>query len=740
MTRFEQLYGIALTKRRRTEIMIALMALEVVFAFSYLGFIILPPISITTMHLLALFAAMVLGTKESVAVAMIFALTSMWQATVSGVQYSDVIFSPSRSGMPMASLLLNAARPLAGFVSGVLFDACFAQKRKHVYGCIALTVVASTWVYGTLTYLFMALLFPKTGVTVAMALTAWMEPGNLAVYLLTAALMPLIHWGLSRPRMKRYLAVVGGENSPVRPRGLHAYYGMMFAAAALCAAVMLHVLDRLKVVLSQPGYTVTFAAGAKETQILIQFFCAFSGILLMLYITVRWIGEFHAAKSISLQKQTDALDKLKAEQALNQKLQAQNAVLEQQQRQLREAAEHAEAAKRESQRLADEARAANAAKTNFLSRMTHDIRTPLNGILGLLKIDEMHPDDLNLLHSNQQKMMISAQHLLSLINDMLQMSKLEDGEYVLSHEWMDMNELSQDVLTIVSQRAAEAGVTMEYERKPEQMAYPYLYASPLHLRQLFLNIYGNCIKYNHVGGRVRMDLTCVGAENGRVTYRWTISDTGVGMSEEFLAHIFEPFAQENSDARSVYQGTGLGMAIVKSLVDRMGGEICVTSEKGKGSTFVVTLPFDIAEQKPRRETNASASIKGLKLLLAEDNTLNAEIAERLLTDEGASVAVVPDGRQALEAFQNHPAGSFDAILLDVMMPVMDGLSAARAIRARPRPDAKTIPIIAMTANAFEEDARKCLEAGMDAHLAKPLQMDVVVATIAKHCQHETSGR
>ena len=741
MTRFEQLYGIPLTRRRKTEITIALMALEVVFAFSYLGFIVIPPISITTMHLLALFAAMVLGTKESVAVAMVFALTSMWQAAVSGVQYSDVIFSPFDSGAPLRSMLLNAARPLAGWVSGALFNACFSKKRKHMYACIALTAVASTGVYGTLTYLFMALLFPETGVTVGMALTAWTAPSNLAVYLLTAALMPLIHWGLSRKRMKRYLAVVGGENSPVRPRGLHAYYGMVFAVAALCVTVMLHVLDRLKIVLGQPGYTATFAAGAKETQILIQFFCAFSGILLILYITVRWIGEFHAAKSVSLQKQTDALEKLRAEQALNQKLQAQNAVLEQQQRQLREAAERAEAAKRESQHLAEEARAANAAKTNFLSRMTHDIRTPLNGILGLLRIDEMHPNDSQLIQSNREKMMISARHLLSLINDMLQMSRLEDGEFVLSHEWMDLNELSRDVLTIVSQRAAEAGVTMEYERNADRMVYPYLYASPLHLRQLFLNIYGNCIKYNHVGGRVRTDLACVGAENGRVTYRWTICDTGAGMSEEFLAHIFEPFAQENSDARSVYQGTGLGMAIVKSLVDKMGGDIRVASEKGKGSTFVVTLPFDLAEKKQREEENgAAANIKGLRLLLAEDNELNAEIAERLLGDEGAQVSVVPNGRLALEAFQNNPAGTFDALLMDVMMPVMDGISATRAIRAMDRPDAKTIPIIAMTANAFEEDARKCMDAGMNAHLPKPLQMENVVATIARCCRHSKNGR
>ena len=733
MTRFEQLYGIPLAKRRRMEILIALMALEIIFAFSYLGFIIIPPISITTMHLLVMIAAMILGTRESVAVSLVFALTSMWQAGVSGVQYSDLIFSSIQSGEPLNSLLLNSARLIGGFAAGELFKLCFARKRKHVYLCIALTTLAATWIFGTLTYLFMALLFPQTGVTVSMALMAWIEPSNLAVYVLTVLVMMLVHFALSQNGVKRYMTAVAGLEGNFKSKGLHAYYGMIVAATALCVTVMMHLIDRLKIVLGQKGYTAAFAIRSRESQILFQFFCAFSGILLLLYVTVRWIGEYHAAKSISLQKQTDALEKLKAEQILNRKLQEQNAMLESQQQQLREAAARAEAAQRESQRLADEARAANAAKTNFLSRVTHDIRTPLNGIFGLLKINEMHPDDAELLRSNHEKMMVSAKHLLSLINDMLQMSKLEDGEYVLSREWVDLNELLRDVLTIVSQRAAEVGVTMTYDRNADWVVYPYIYASPLHVRQLFLNIYGNCIKYNHVGGRVRMDLTCVGAENGRVTYRWTISDTGVGMSEEFLAHIFEPFAQENSDARSVYQGTGLGMAIVKSLVDRMGGEICVTSEKGRGSTFVVTLPFDIAEQKPRRETNASVSIKGLKLLLAEDNTLNAEIAERLLTDEGASVAVVPDGRQALEAFQNHPAGSFDAILLDVMMPVMDGLEAARYIRWSNKENARDIPIIAMTANAFTEDRRRVLEAGMNEHLAKPLESEVLIKTIANYC-------
>lgn len=388
------------------------------------------------------------------------------------------------------------------------------------------------------------------------------------------------------------------------------------------------------------------------------------------------------------------------------------------------------------EKTAQEAKAANLAKTSFLSRMSHDIRTPLNGIIGLLKIDENHPDDTTMIKNNRKKMMIAANHLLALINDVLQMSKLESGEITLSHEVIDLNKLSTEILTIMEQRAAERGVTLEYENREENIIYPYVYGSPLHLRQIYLNIYGNSIKYNHIGGKVHTSFRCLGVENGKVTYQSVISDTGIGMSQEFLGHIFEPFAQEHTDARSVYHGTGIGMAIVKSLIDQMGGTILVESEVGKGSTFTITLSFEIAKEEQEMKKKAEdkdhrASIKGMHLLMAEDNELNAEIAKLLLEDEGAQLTIVGDGKQAVEEFKNHKPGTYDAILMDVMMPVMDGIMATKTIRGLDRIDASQIPIIAMTANAYEEDAKKCLDAGMNAHLSKPLQMERVLEMIAK---------
>lgn len=390
----------------------------------------------------------------------------------------------------------------------------------------------------------------------------------------------------------------------------------------------------------------------------------------------------------------------------------------------------------EIKKAAIEAKAANSAKTNFLSRMSHDIRTPLNGIIGLLKIDEKHPDDTDLIKNNRRKMVVAANHLLSLINDVLQMSKLESGEITLSHEKINLNSLSLDILTIMEQRAAESGITLEYDKTSDKVKYPYVYGSPLHLRQIFLNIYGNCIKYNKVGGKVYTHFSYLGKQDGKVTYQWTISDTGIGMSQEFLQHIFEPFVQEHSDARSVYHGTGIGMAIVKSLIDQMNGTIQVTSEEGKGSTFIINLPFEIVQEEHKEEDikqgdQDNRTIQGMKFLLAEDNELNAEIAKILLEDEGAQITVVNDGQQAVQQFKQTKPGTYDAILMDVMMPVMDGILATQKIRSLERYDAKNIPIIAMTANAYEEDAEKCLQAGMNAHLSKPLQMEHVLETITK---------
>lgn len=381
-----------------------------------------------------------------------------------------------------------------------------------------------------------------------------------------------------------------------------------------------------------------------------------------------------------------------------------------------------------------EAERANAAKTTFLSKMSHDIRTPLNGIIGLLEMDERHPDDWNMIKANRGKMKVAADHLLSLINDILELSKMEDENVTLAHEVFDIHKLTDDVLVIAGVRAAEAGITLTRTDFYGRIKFPYVYGSPLHVRQIILNILSNSIKYNVPGGSITFDMDIVTYNENKVVYKYTITDTGIGMDEEFLKHIFEPFVQEQNDAQSVYHGTGLGMPIVKSLLDKMYGDINIQSRKGAGSTFTITIPFDIAASgnNMREEEEEEADIAGAKILLVEDNEINMEIAQILLEDAGAFVTKAFNGQQALDLFSQNPPGTFDVILMDVMMPVMDGLSATRAIRALSREDAKNIPIIAMTANAFVEDKIETKNAGMNDHIAKPIDGDNMLRTIGRY--------
>lgn len=365
---------------------------------------------------------------------------------------------------------------------------------------------------------------------------------------------------------------------------------------------------------------------------------------------------------------------------------------------------------------------ANKVKTDFLHRMSHDMRTPLNSILGLLQICERNSDNEVLLCESHEKIRTAARHLLSLIDDTLQASKLGEGKLELVCEPVDLARLQTDVADIMQLPAADAGVSMEDHQKKESIAHRYVLGSELYLRQIFLNIYSNCVKYNRRGGKVITHVVSSKQPDGKILVRWEIADTGIGMNQEFLKHVFEPFSREENAGNGV-SGTGLGMPIVKQLVELMGGSIKVSSKLNVGSTFVISIPFESAVQPQKAEQAASEpTIEGCRLLLVEDNDLNAEIAATLLEGDGACVSIAGDGAQALEAFAKSPAGTFDAILMDVMMPKMDGLAATRAIRALDRPDAARIPIIAMTGNAFQEDVQEYLDAGMSAHLAKPIDM------------------
>lgn len=378
--------------------------------------------------------------------------------------------------------------------------------------------------------------------------------------------------------------------------------------------------------------------------------------------------------------------------------------------------------------------AANAAKTAFLTRMSHDIRTPLNGILGLIEIEELKEGDIQVARESRAKARVAANHLLSLINDILEMGKIEDRKLTLEHAPFNLKELCDNTLVLCKLRASDNGITMQDNSLPYATG-PYMIGSPTHIRQIMINLLDNSIKYNKHGGSVTFSSKTKPLDNGRALFCFSVSDTGIGMTPKFLKHIYEPFAQEGDDARSKFQGTGMGMPIVKSLVELMGGTIEISSEVGVGSTFNVQIPLDIDKNPQAREDASrqanSCSLAGMNVLLAEDNELNAEIAQALLESEGIVVTRAADGNETVDLYVGRPAGSFDAILMDIMMPGMDGYEATRAIRLSEKADAADIPIIALTANAFAEDAKAAHDAGMNAHLSKPIDFNKLKNMLAR---------
>lgn len=378
--------------------------------------------------------------------------------------------------------------------------------------------------------------------------------------------------------------------------------------------------------------------------------------------------------------------------------------------------------------------AANAAKTAFLTRMSHDIRTPLNGILGLIEIEELKEGDMQVARESRAEARVAANHLLSLINDILEMGKIEDRKLTLEHAPFNLKELCDNTLVLCKLRASDNGITMQDNSLPYATG-PYMVGSPIHIRQIMINLLDNSIKYNRHGGSVTFSSKTKPLDNGRALFCFSVSDTGIGMAPEFLKHIYEPFAQEGDDARSKFQGTGMGMPIVKSLIELMGGTIEVTSELHAGTSFYVEIPLDI-DKNPQARANTvegalDCSLADMNVLLAEDNELNAEIAQALLESEGVVVTRAANGNEVVDLYLSHPAGSFDAILMDIMMPDMDGYEATRAIRLSEKVDAADIPIIALTANAFAEDAKAAHDAGMNAHLSKPLDFNKLKNILAR---------
>ena len=382
---------------------------------------------------------------------------------------------------------------------------------------------------------------------------------------------------------------------------------------------------------------------------------------------------------------------------------------------------------------AKKAEAANEAKTEFLQRMSHDIRTPINGICGLVNMADHYADDTEKQTEYRTKVKEASNLLLELVNEILDMSKLESGEVVLEEIPFNLSSISREVFIVIEQMAAEQNIRIMWEKK--EITHRDLIGSPGYVKRVMMNILSNAVKYNRENGQIYISCMEIPSEQPEMTtMEFVCRDTGIGMTEEFQKCVFEPFAQEHTGSRAKFTGTGLGLSISRKLVEKMGGTITFESEKGVGTTFVIRVPFKIdldADKREEQKDVSEKSIKGLHILLAEDNELNMEIAEFVLQNEGADVTKAWDGQEAVELFRNSEPGEFDVILMDIMMPVMNGYETTKMIRSLDREDAKAIPIIAMTANAFTEDRIRAKEAGMDEHVAKPVDVELLIKVIHK---------
>ena len=387
----------------------------------------------------------------------------------------------------------------------------------------------------------------------------------------------------------------------------------------------------------------------------------------------------------------------------------------------------------ELEKSAEQAKNANEAKTRFLFNMSHDIRTPMNAIVGFSGLLEKNLQNERKAKEYLEKIQSSSNLLLRIINQVLEMARIESGTAVLQLKAEDMDALFHRVNTVFEEDIRKKN--LQYHTVLD-VRHHYAVCDQTKLQEIMLNIISNAIKYTPEGHSIHVEVHEAVSENpSKIRCIFSCEDTGIGISEEYLPHIYEEFSREHTSTENKVPGTGLGLPIIKSMIELMGGSIQVESRQGIGTKFTVDLSFDMASKEEvygsrnAIKTSAIHTIKGKRILIAEDNELNAEIAKTVLEDVGALVTRVEDGQQAVELFKEKPAGTFDAILMDLMMPVMDGYTATREIRSLERSDSKTIPIIAMTANAFQEDAEKCIAVGMNAHLAKPLDVEKVMITI-----------
>jgi len=687
----------------RRQILKILLALEVIVAYSAVGFIGLKPISVALMTVPVILGAYYLGPLEGGMIGIILGTTSMWKAGACATTYVESIFSPLRSGNTLGSIFLSiGTRSIFGVFAGILFN-YFRKRAKNKYWYIFFTGMLSCGLHSVLVLGTIYIVFPRMAYD-TMVYPSWIVVLSSVIVLVVPVTVLIL---LEKLRKREKVRKIIQESEQLildwSKRKKEKRSSIIFIAIIMFVTLLLliHVYGRMKALLSVHQVEITQEVLQGILSIQMQLFCSMFAMFYLIYVVVLYL-----IRSSQIRRQEVV--------QLNEALQ--------QNREYRAAIEES---------LKD-AKSASEAKSAFLSRMSHDIRTPLNAIIGLSSIgiddSKEHPKE----QDSFKKIWSSGHYLLGLVDDILDLSRIESDAVELDLEPLNLEECIDDIYILLRKVVEEKHQTFIHRSNGVQGNE--LMVDELRFRQVITNLLSNAVKYTPEYGRIEIDTYCEKPVNGKVKVTIQVRDNGYGMSSEFLKIMYEPYRQENIKNES--KGTGLGLAIVRNLIELMDGTIDVTSKVGEGTQFQIQLEFEAANQEKKEQNNEQLDdsvLAGKRVLLVEDNEINIEVGKTLLEKKSIQVDVARNGKEAVDFFVKNQTEFYDVILMDLFMPVMGGIEAARAIRECKKIDADTVPIIAMTANVLEQDRRMAIQAGMNAYLMKPIIPDKLYAELVRWC-------
>lgn len=679
-----------------------LLAFELIMSYSLMGYMEQEPITVTMMHLPVLIGARYLGTKESTILGAIFGVTSMWKASTYRVASVDYCFSPFLSKKPIESIILSiVTRILYGLITGLIFERVNKKKRTPFF--LWLIAMICFGIHGMLVTVSMLLFFPEIIVQVTDFRQGQLTILILVTYVIPATVTIILDYIFSLPYVKQLIAEAQEVmTNPKKPRGQREIAIHLSVCVVIVMVLLLgYVYSRTIIILGNGGIRLSQAIKNHIFQLHIQLFVSVLALFYLAYQIIKVISRFSEERK----QEVKELNKLLAENE-NYKVAI--------------------------EKVLEEVKEASEAKSQFISRMSHDIRTPLNAIIGLSSIGKEDGKREDKHYEYFDKICSSGNYLLELVNDSLDLSRIENDAVEFHIAPFSITKCIEDIYIIMGQQIRDKHIAFSYRTNGD--SNQLLMLDAMRVKQVFMNLISNAVKFTNEGGKVEVQTSIEILSDGKGKLISYVRDTGIGMSKEFMKIMYEPYRQEDVKNESI--GAGLGLAIVKNLVERMNGTIEVKSELLEGTEFHIEIICDLAKEMDltkRSRSLGKVNLFGKRILLVEDNDINIQVACIMLGKKGVMVEVAHNGKEAILLYSQKEEGYYDAILMDIYMPIMNGLTATREIRAFLRADAKNIPIIGMSANAMEKDKKEALVAGMNAYVTKPIVPEQLYQVLSDAC-------